>query len=108
MDRYNIALGKSPLIEEGEQLYAGWIRANVADPLTLRDLGVTGEMLLTKNNSAYEHCIITKDVGLALKERFGKKIFLKAFTAIDSEGNCLPKDKQFFHTYLKEEEISHG
>lgn len=106
MDRYKAILKRmnpdkhSPTPEscvDGNQLYGGWICARVGDEKTLRNIGVTGEIKLNNAAGVYEYCDITKDVGLALKKMYGNKIFLGAFSAIDSEGNCLPPDKQFFY-----------
>lgn len=73
----------------------GWIKAQKSDKARLRDVfGVKGKMVY--KNGCFEHCELD-DVEAAEKlQREFPGFYSDVFTAVDSNGNPLPRDRQPF------------
>jgi hypothetical protein len=74
-------------------IYYGWIDARVASRAELTTLGVKGPKLYNKNDHAYIDCRITEDMVPSLVNK-SKHFHAGAFTAVNDNGNQLPRDQQ--------------
>jgi hypothetical protein len=82
-------------IRNDEQLYVGWIDCRVASRELLISLGVKGKIKKYQDKTAcvYNHCTITEKLAMVLNRR-SSYFYIGAFTAIDKNGEQLPREQQ--------------
>jgi len=81
-----------------EIIYYGWIEARIGDRSKLVDLGVRGAILYNFLGSCFEHCHVTEAVIKRLIAEW-PGFWPNCFTAIDANGNQLPKEDQHYWSY---------
>jgi len=73
----------------------GWITAQESDRVYLRDdLNVKGEMIYNEAMGCFECCTLDSMETVEKLRRDWPGFYAEAFTAIDSNGNQLPRDEQ--------------
>ena len=73
----------------------GWIRAKKSDRARLRDtFGVTGKMIYNEVMECIEYCTLDSMEAVEKLRRDWPGFYAGAFTALDDDGNQLPRDEQ--------------
>lgn len=78
--------------------YVGWIEGKPEYIPMLRNLGVTGQMVYAPLNNAIEFCSCSDDVMQRLIKQW-PGFHPGCFTAVDSNGNQLPREEQYYRYY---------
>jgi hypothetical protein len=73
--------------------YKGWIREDIGSRKDLIFYGVRGDIEYYRRGRTFINCVITEEVAERLS-KINKHFFPGAFSAIDENGNQLPKEQQ--------------
>ena len=81
--------------ENGGMKLVGWIRAKESDGPVLREFfNVKGKMIYNEGMGCIEYCTLDSMEAVEKLRRDWPGFYAGAFTAIDNEGNQLPRDEQ--------------
>lgn len=80
-------------------IYGGWINAKEKQRNELRELGVEGKMDYNHNSECFEDCDIPNDETMIRLIRRWWKFWPNCFTAIGTDNNQMPREKQKYWSY---------